>query len=99
MSKCTTDCVMPSLGANQCHCKTCHRSFGGLALFDEHRKHGECLDPATLHDGQCAQDERGFWRWYRPVEGRAVPGYRQYHPARPDQTTPQPSGSPGGTRA
>jgi hypothetical protein len=39
-------------GTRIAHCSGCHRSFGGLALFDMHRSHygdrGTCLDPATL---------------------------------------------------
>lgn len=43
-------------GANICHCKTCHETFGGLSSFDKHRagtkdgkrRQGECTPPADV---------------------------------------------------
>lgn len=48
------------------HCAPCHRTFGGVAGFEKHRKGGTCLDPATL--GMVERD--GIWR--RPPDPRAL---------------------------
>lgn len=43
-------------GSRAAHCSACHRTFGGVGLFDSHRTmqgdHGTCLDPANLTNGQ-----------------------------------------------
>ena len=34
--------------SNVSHCSSCHNTFSGPSSFTEHRKHGECLDPAGV---------------------------------------------------
>ena len=41
------------------HCTVCHETFGGLSSFDNHRKDGWCLNPATLN---LTIDELKVWR-------------------------------------
>lgn len=53
---CTRACVTPSPA--QAHCGVCHETFGGVRLFDTHRKTGTCIAPATL--GAVARN--GVWR-------------------------------------
>lgn len=55
-------------GLCMAHCGGCHRTFGGVTLFDQHRsvegEHGACLDPAQLRgkDGQqLAYYRDGVW--------------------------------------
>lgn len=54
---CTRACHRPS--PTQAHCTSCHRTFGGAAGFDKHRRDGRCLDPAGLG---MTPDWRGVWR-------------------------------------
>lgn len=42
--RCLTICRRPT--PTQCHCPTCHRTFGGPHGFTRHRRGGICLDPA-----------------------------------------------------
>jgi len=58
-TNCTDECVRPTPA--QCHCPApeCHRTFGGVSLFDKHRHNGACLDPVTL--GMTLM-ESGVWR-------------------------------------
>lgn len=44
----------------QAHCSVCHRTFGGVTGFDDHRKNGECLDPVTR--GYVQSERDGVWR-------------------------------------
>jgi len=94
MSVCTDTCARPT--TSQAHCPTCHETFAGVVFFDEHRKNGECLDPRVVRNGGLTQDERGVWRWIREIRR---PAFSQYHPSTGVQTAPEPSESPGGTRA
>lgn len=55
-ARCTPTCRAPS--PSMAHCPTCHRTFGSVGGFDQHRKQGECLDPADL--GMAERD--GVWR-------------------------------------
>lgn len=51
-------------GHSRCHCSQCHRTFGGIGLFDQHRR-GECLDPETILNktGEHVMFLRdGIWR-------------------------------------
>lgn len=57
MSKCVESCKLPTPA--QAHCPTCHRTFGGASGFDDHRRHGFCLNPAGL--GMVLQDDQ-VWR-------------------------------------
>ena len=41
------------------HCGACHRSFGGVGLFEQHRRAFACLDPATIEGLRLAD---GIWR-------------------------------------
>jgi hypothetical protein len=35
-------------GFRTTHCGGCHATFGGLTVFDRHRRDGRCLNPAQL---------------------------------------------------
>lgn len=59
MSRCTDACIRPTPA--QCHCPTCHRTFGGVTGFDAHRLMGKCLDPGIPEIGY-SQDDKGIWR-------------------------------------
>lgn len=59
-TRCRDTCRCPSL--SQAHCSVCHVTFGGVSLFDDHRKAGECVEPASL--GMVERD--GIWR--RPID-------------------------------
>lgn len=45
-------CASRWRGVSRCHCAGCHRTFGGLGMFDAHRRDvkgkGTCLDPEAL---------------------------------------------------
>lgn len=56
-TRCEPDCVSPT--PHQAHCTVCHKTFGGIRLFDRHRKDGVCLDPAGLG---MVLTEKGVWR-------------------------------------
>lgn len=56
MTRCLTICHTPT--PSQCHCGTCHRTFGGASGFDRHRRGGLCLDPAGLG----YELVKGVWR-------------------------------------
>lgn len=43
--RCTQACIAPT--PSRAHCGVCHRTFGGVKGFDEHRVGGQCLDPKT----------------------------------------------------
>jgi hypothetical protein len=40
------------------HCTGCHKTFKSVNAFDQHRKAGKCLDPASI--GMSEKD--GVWR-------------------------------------
>jgi hypothetical protein len=57
----------------------CHRTFGGVTGFDEHRRGDACLDPATLGYEERFGDPTmpGLWRKPMPLEvlhGRSEAG-------------------------
>jgi hypothetical protein len=54
---CRPDCHRPS--RTQAHCSVCHRTFSGVGPFDQHRRDGRCIDPATLG---MAPNGHGVWR-------------------------------------
>lgn len=57
-TRCTgLGCAVPT--ASQCHCTVCHETFGGISLFDKHRKEGWCLNPQAL---EMRKNDRGVWR-------------------------------------
>lgn len=58
---CLDTCVRPTPA--QCHCATCHRTWGGISGFDAHRRGGECVDPA----GKGYVEIKGVWRQPGPV--------------------------------
>lgn len=44
-----TDCHLSwSRTSRLAHCASCHRTFGGDSAFTAHRRHGICVDPATI---------------------------------------------------
>lgn len=46
------------------HCATCHRTFIGVTTWDDHRRGGQCLNPATEPpERKWWKDNRG--RWHR----------------------------------
>lgn len=47
-------------GIRTCHCAACHRSFGSIHLFDQHRRGGQCADPAKWGDDSRLVD--AIWR-------------------------------------
>ncbi len=49
-------------GMSFCHCsaQSCHRTFGGLEMFDRHRRGGQCADPSDWGDDARLVD--GIWR-------------------------------------
>lgn len=57
---CTTKCRRAA--PSQAHCGVCHRTFGGVKGFDEHRRDGQCLDPAARGMTQV----NGIWRRIDP---------------------------------
>lgn len=61
---CLDSCLTPTPA--QCHCASCHRTFGGITGFDAHRKNGMCLDPAA----KGYVEVKGIWR-RPPPAGKA----------------------------
>lgn len=61
-NRCDNRCVKPGVGTNQCHCTVCHKSFTAVGNFDDHRRHGQCLNPADLG---MTPNSHGFYR--RPM--------------------------------
>lgn len=53
---CTKDCRKPS--GRMAHCGACHRTFGGITGFDDHRKGGRCNDPVEVN----MHERSGVWR-------------------------------------
>lgn len=39
---CTSECR--AARGRQSHCGSCHKTFSGLTVFDDHRKDGACVD-------------------------------------------------------
>jgi hypothetical protein len=54
----------------------CHRHFGGVTAFDDHRSNGMCVDPGSiLRDGEPMYVQmEGIWR--RPMEQEKVEAFR-----------------------
>lgn len=63
---CLPTCRRPA--GRQAHCGACHRTFGSVTAFDEHRRGGTCLDPADA--GMVDRD--GVWRRPMPEAYRAT---------------------------
>lgn len=61
-NRCGVDCIRPTPSQAHCGARKCHQTFGGVRGFDEHRKDGQCLDPANLG---MALSDLGIWR--RPM--------------------------------
>jgi len=55
-TQCRPDCIAPR--GRQAHCPVDHLTFTTVANFDRHRRHGRCLDPATIG---MTTNERGLW--------------------------------------
>ena len=74
MSKCREDCIRPT--PFQAHCPTCHRHFGGVRAFDDHRSGGVCIDPGSiLRDEEPLYVETdGIWR--APMDQEKVKAFR-----------------------
>lgn len=51
-------------GTQTSHCARCHQTFGGVGHFDQHRKDGQCQDPAKI--GLTLLPGRAFRCWGRP---------------------------------
>lgn len=64
------DTVWTAPGAAHCAASGCHRTFGGVSLFDAHRStrggdHGSCVDPEALTNTageRIAFFRNGMWR-------------------------------------
>ena len=68
---CGSVCVTPSPA--QAHCGACHETFGGVSLFDRHRREGVCLRPMALG----AEARSGVWRIpATPEERQRLSGLR-----------------------
>lgn len=53
---CSDQCRKPTPA--QAHCSVCHETFGGVSMFDRHRRDGACLRPES-----CGMTNRdGIWR-------------------------------------
>jgi len=49
-------------GSNTAHCGAqCHRTFSGIRPFDDHRRDGVCVDPATI--GMSLVPGRAYECW------------------------------------
>jgi hypothetical protein len=44
------DCRASWYGGAMAHCATCHKTFGGVTGFDEHRKNGHCVIPEGMQE-------------------------------------------------
>lgn len=44
----------------QAQCSVCKQTFGGITLFDRHRRNGHCIDPRTLTG--VHRNDRGVWK-------------------------------------
>jgi hypothetical protein len=51
-------------GLGTAHCARCCNTFSGVSAFDDHRKDGACLDPATV--GLSILDGRAYQCWGKP---------------------------------
>lgn len=60
-------CVARWSGYNTTHCGTCHRTFGGVTYFDDHRRAGECRNPETMG---LVLKNRTYPYWGSPDERR-----------------------------
>lgn len=49
----------PVPSPSQAKCSLCRQTFGGVTLFDRHRKGGECVDPRAIG---LRRNERGVWK-------------------------------------
>ena len=74
MSRCVETCLKPTPA--QAHCPTCHRHFGGVTAFDDHRSNGICIDPGSiLRDGEPLYVQmEGIWR--KPMDQEKVAEFR-----------------------
>jgi hypothetical protein len=62
-----TGCIHRWYGIERAHCRSCHRTFADVDLFDRHRVDHECRNPAALSMIKHAQS--GVWE-PRPVVAR-----------------------------
>lgn len=55
-------------GVTAAHCAAagCHQTFGGVGLFDDHRKAGQCVEPLRL-DLVLTEDMTGAPVWRKPA--------------------------------
>jgi hypothetical protein len=54
----------PSPSPSQAQCGSCLQAFGGVSVFDRHRRNGVCLLPSDLG---MYRDARGVWRMEAPA--------------------------------
>lgn len=69
-SRCRPSCRRPS--GTGAHCSVCHRGFPGVGYFDQHRRDGYCIDPATFGLVEAA----GLWTTPEGHEARALSAAR-----------------------
>lgn len=48
-------------GTRTSHCSTCHATFSGVSLFDQHRQGGHCVSPQSL--GLVLNSARPYECW------------------------------------
>lgn len=65
--RCSDTCVRPTPSQAHCAALGCHQTFGGVRGFDEHRKDGRCLNPASLG---MVRSDLGIWRTPMSDEAR-----------------------------
>lgn len=77
---CPDTCRRPTPA--QAHCTICHRTFGGVTGFDQHRHNGACHNPINL--GMIERD--GIWR--NPMEEHAAERLRKMREQRGKKNEP-----------
>jgi hypothetical protein len=64
---------LPPTAMQACKCTSCGAIFTGITGFDDHRRNGKCLPPASIGMGL---DYRGMWsispRAIKPAVKRAA---------------------------
>jgi hypothetical protein len=59
-------------GGRTAHCPTCHETFSGVSVFDQHRVGGRCAPPAELGMSLLATKSYRCWGYPAHVEEAAA---------------------------
>ena len=59
-------------GIDRAHCASCHRTFGGTELFDQHRSDDACVNPVGL--GMVKHQKSAIWELRPPAAPRRRAG-------------------------